>query len=208
MDHLQYCAELGAKYYVVHAGLENYVFGRDGERESRKKIGTLSSGSEVHKLWTTNALSLATLADVAEDFGLAIALETGFSNVITVNETLEIVRLAGCKNVKVCVDTGHINIGGKIKPSEAIREVGRLLIGLHLNDNNGDGDSHLPPGRGRIDWHAVLDSLRDISYEGRLNIELKLANWKGESSWKDVNEGVSVLRRLLEVGHQSRTNEL
>jgi sugar phosphate isomerase/epimerase len=44
----------------------------------------------------------------------------------------------------------------------------------HLHDNNGDGDFHLVPSRGNIDWKDIAEVLRDISYTGVLDLELPL----------------------------------
>jgi sugar phosphate isomerase/epimerase len=87
-----------------------------------------------------------------------------------------------------------VNVGGTVKPSDAIREVGRLVWALHLHDNNGDGDFHLPPGKGNIDWSAVARALRDASYRGTLNLEL---SEKGDV-WKAVGEGLGFLRRIFD----------
>jgi sugar phosphate isomerase/epimerase len=101
-----------------------------------------------------------------------LALETGPPNMMTPSETIRTVGLANKKNVGVCMDAGHVNIGGTVKPSDAVRQAGKLLWSLHLNDNKGDGDFHLPPGKGNMDWVAVAEALQDLSYRGVLNLEL------------------------------------
>jgi D-psicose/D-tagatose/L-ribulose 3-epimerase len=197
-EHLRYCAQLGATCYVIHPGFESYGYSRGGRWNDAKKVGTFPrEESTIERLWKTNALSLAELADFAADSDVRIALETGPSNMITTLETVHMAKLAKRKNVGVCVDTDHVNVGGTVKPSDAIRQTGRLLWFLHLNDNKGDGDFHLPPGRGNIDWVAVARALREVSYDGVLNLELGERK-RREDVWSEVKEGVAFLRRIFD----------
>jgi len=85
-----------------------------------------------------------------------------------------------------------------IETEEAIGEVGPLLWTLHLHDNNGDGDFHLSPGKGNIDWVAVANALAAVSYSGVLNLELSPGDWKSDDAWNAVKEGVSFLGRVFE----------
>jgi len=196
--HLQFCASLGAAYYVIHPGFDNYWKNGGGTWDDEKKTATFPRvESTIGRLWETNASSLAELADFAADLGVRIALETGPPNIMTPAETMQVVRLANKKNVGVCVDTGHVNVGAVIKPSDAIRQIGRLTWTLHLNDNHGDGDFHLPPGKGNIDWAAVAKALSDAGYDGALNIELSPADWKKEDAWMALKEGVLFLQDIF-----------
>lgn len=197
-DYLQYCSSLGAKYYVIHPGFETYWRQGGGTWDDMKKVMTFPrEASMIARLWETNAASLAELADFAAGLDVKVALETGPTNAMTPAETLQVVRMANRRNVGVCLDTGHVNVGGTVRPSDAIREVGGLLWTLHLHDNNADGDFHLPPGRGNIDWVAVAEALREVSYDGVLNLEVG-AYGKKEEDWLDeVKEGVSFLSGIF-----------
>lgn len=77
--------------------------------------------------------------------------------------------------VKACFDTGHANISGLDVP-ESIRQLGTRLGTLHLNDNFGRiapirPDVHLLPGHGLIDWVAVMAALKEVDFNGVLNME-------------------------------------
>ncbi len=77
--------------------------------------------------------------------------------------------------VKACFDTGHANISGLDVP-DAIRQLGHRLGTLHLQDNFGrvapiEPDVHLLPGHGLIDWLEVMAALREIGFDGVLNME-------------------------------------
>ena len=92
------------------------------------------------------------------------------------------------KKKVICMDTGHTNkahnVGaddGSEVPGvvESIYMFGKDLKILHLNDNNGFTDQHLPPMvkmQGGVDWKGVFEALGAIGYDGYYNFELALNN--------------------------------
>ena len=92
----------------------------------------------------------------------------------------------------ICIDTGHankaFNVGaddGSEVPGviETIYMFGKDIKVLHLNDNNGFTDQHLPPlvkMQGGVDWKGVFEALDAVDYKGYYNFELALNLW-GES---------------------------
>ena len=87
------------------------------------------------------------------------------------------------QNKAICVDTGHTNEAmpfGMPSPAEAIRMLGDRVKFLHLHDNNGTYDQHLPPlmgGLGSVYWPDVFDALDEIGYTGVYNFELGLTKY-------------------------------
>jgi sugar phosphate isomerase/epimerase len=72
--------------------------------------------------------------------------------------------------VGACLDTGHAFLAGDI--SKIMYKLSGHLQFLHANDNMGQLDEHLPPGKGKIDWKQVLYELNEIDFEGALMLEL------------------------------------
>ncbi|MDG7016180.1 MAG: sugar phosphate isomerase/epimerase [Nitrososphaerota archaeon] len=197
-EYLRLSESLGAKYYVIHPGIDVYLDQVGGRWDDAKKVIKFERNEgELARLWRINAESLAFLGDFASKLKVKIALETGPTNLITISETLKIIEGAGRDNIGVCVDAGHVNVGGVVRPEDAIREAGELLWALHLHDNNGEGDSHLPPGEGSMDWPRVVRALEDVSYRGTYNVELAYLDWKTDGAWKKAKESVSFLTAVL-----------
>ncbi|HUT61123.1 MAG TPA: sugar phosphate isomerase/epimerase family protein [Phycisphaerae bacterium] len=71
--------------------------------------------------------------------------------------------------VGFCYDTGHALIASQTGMLR--RYIGRLVV-THLHDNDGSSDQHLLPGRGKVDWPAVLGTIKDSAYAGTLNLEV------------------------------------
>ena len=63
--------------------------------------------------------------------------------------------------VKFLLDVGHAHCNAWDIP-ELIGRIGDRLCGFHLHDNRGDGDSHLPIGRGSIPWEPVFEAMRAL----------------------------------------------
>ena len=108
-------------------------------------------------------------AQYAAQFGIDVCMEpvkrfeTHFLN--TAQQALELIELTGAPNVKVHLDTFHMNIEEASIP-EAIRSCGDKLAYLHFVENNRD-----TPGRGHIPWKEIFEALRDIGFDGAGCIE-------------------------------------
>jgi sugar phosphate isomerase/epimerase len=70
----------------------------------------------------------------------------------------------------VCLDTGHANLTGDIY--SVIHKLSGHLRMVHAHDNRGDGDEHLAPGAGLIDWNRVLTELDQTGFHGGIILEL------------------------------------
>ena len=69
------------------------------------------------------------------------------------------------KNIGVVLDAFHLNIE-EADPVAAIKATGRYLVDFHVADNN-----RYPPGRGAINWSALVGALREIGYDDSLTNE-------------------------------------
>ena len=127
------------------------------------------------------------LLPAAEKFDIILNLENTFDShhtqkpgdlpypYTTAEDMLALVRDIGSNRVKLCLDTGHANIAGQNIPG-MIYALRSELATVHLNDNYGAitpvyEDLHLFPGYGRIDWDAVFTALKQIGFQGVMNIE-------------------------------------
>jgi len=43
---------------------------------------------------------------------------------------------------------------------------------IHIDDNNGDFDSHIIPGKGTFDWAGLKKALIELNYQGFVSAEL------------------------------------
>jgi sugar phosphate isomerase/epimerase len=65
-----------------------------------------------------------------------------------------------------CLDVGHAHTMGLL---QEFMDLKHRLVNLHVHDNRGDYDAHLPIGDGTVDFRLVVDEL--AGYGGRFVIE-------------------------------------
>ena len=132
---------------------------------------------------------IASLADFAADRGVNLCLEVlnRFENHVlnTAEEGVAFVREVGKPNVKVHLDTFHMNIEEN-SFAEAIRTTGPLLGHFHTGENN-----RRVPGKGRLPWHEIGMALREIRYDGAVVMEPFVKQGGGVGSdikvWRDLS---------------------
>ena len=82
----------------------------------------------------------------------------------------------------LCIDVGHVNAFGKINVREWIQKYPEdILKEVHLADNKGDGDTHLPLGEGSIDFSDTLKNLEKRKDKFVFVLEPKETNDIGKS---------------------------
>ncbi len=70
-----------------------------------------------------------------------------------------------------CLDLGHLHTTGE-DPVAYVTALGERLVHVHLHDNRGARDEHLPLGRGSVDWHEAFAALTGAGYRGRIVLEI------------------------------------
>lgn len=145
LDALEFCAALGASQMVLHPG---FVGSPCFSRETAKKRAFENT---------------CKLAETAKGAGVRLAFENvGYNgqSIYTMDEYVH--ALDGVDSIAgYLVDTGHANINGWDIPL-LIRSVSGRLFGLHIHDNHGKADSHLPIGHGNCDWSNIYAAMREI----------------------------------------------
>lgn len=137
--------------------------------------------------------SLRELAEYAEPLNITLLAETlnRFEQFL-LNDTLEAIdyiKEVGKSNVKVMLDTFHMNIEEDSTP-EAIRLAGNYLGHLHIGEGN-----RKVPGKGSLDWAGIGQALKDINYSDYVVMEpfVKMGGQVGQDIkvWRDMSNGAS-----------------
>ena len=110
------------------------------------------------------------LASKARNAGVMLALENGPDSMWALDLVLDKIGDDPKKtNLGVCIDVGHAHIShdaGRQPIRNYLERYRGQLIHLHLHDNRGEGDDHLPPGEGSIDWRMALELVNRVGYQG------------------------------------------
>ena len=90
-------------------------------------------------------------------------------------------------HVGMNVDTGHAHISGNTRAY--LEMFGQRVHYMHLDDNDGIGDSHVAPSAGTIDWAQLFEWMAYYGVEGSFGIEFNENN---------VAEELPILRNYAE----------
>lgn len=109
------------------------------------------------------------LAELAAQYDITLCMEVlnRFEGYLLndAKEGVQYVRDVGKSNVKVMLDTFHMNIE-EDSLTDAIRLAGSALGELHVGEAN-----RKPPQPGRMPWQEIGDALRDIHFDGPVVME-------------------------------------
>jgi D-psicose/D-tagatose/L-ribulose 3-epimerase len=117
-----------------------------------------------------SAGNMQKLADMAAKRRITLGMEAlnRFEGYLinTARECLDYVKAVGRDNVKVMLDTFHMNIE-EDSITGAIETAGKYLGHVHI----GEANRRPPREGGRIDWRAVAAALRGAGYDGPVVME-------------------------------------
>lgn len=155
---LEVAADLGAEMAVLHPG---YI-----------------RGLAIHVPETALALameSIGRVADRADRLGVPLGLENLFSGLGPYGSPAEMEGLLEAfPQCSLVLDVGHANIEDSTgrRSVDFIERFGARLGHLHLSDNRGRCDEHLPLGAGRVDFASVAGALAAAGYDGTATLEI------------------------------------
>lgn len=160
--------------------------------------GTDASIEGTEKYFSSFAKSLGELIPAAESLGFTLAVENmllvpgASSSFGAFPEHIRLIRENfACKNLGFCYDSGHALMAGRENASLLLDEMSDYLSAFHLQDNAGDRDSHLAPGRGLVDWNMVFKKIEQISFSGYATVEappFAPGPDYGKEAWKNLFE--------------------
>jgi sugar phosphate isomerase/epimerase len=105
-------------------------------------------------LWIENSLGIwSELVERAARTSVRIVLENVFDPVPD-----HLARLRGrlCGELGFCLDTGHLNLFSEVPLEQWLEVFDDGLVELHLHDNDGRKDLHLPVGEGDFDFEDLI----------------------------------------------------
>lgn len=163
LRHLTCCAALGVQYVVIHPGTgDGYV-----------------TPQELRDIRSMNIEAFTRLGDHAGGLGIKIGIENTMDDRrrnrrnfgARPTELLDLLAALDHPALGITIDTSHANVQ-KLDCGAVIRQCGRHICCTHMSDNDGSGDQHRVPGRGTINWSAVITALREVGYNGVFNLEI------------------------------------
>jgi sugar phosphate isomerase/epimerase len=89
-------------------------------------------------------------------------------------EISDFVRSFAMKDLNMTIDINHSNIHEDL--IDVCNNCNGIISNVHISDNQGEWEDHLPPGEGIIDFSNIYIALRGNGYIGPFNLEFHLPN--------------------------------
>ncbi|RDJ98460.1 sugar phosphate isomerase/epimerase [Paraburkholderia lacunae] len=151
------------------------------------------------------AKNLAVLADMAQEAGLLLYLETlSWSPVNGLEKSLRLIERAGRSNVKVVIDYWHCYTSG-VTPEDVARLDKDLIYGVHVCDSlrfdGGIPDESVlrdvPTGAGVLNLQEWTDAVKATGYKGWWSCELFCKRQQQQNGYLVARELKSLMETLV-----------
>jgi len=120
--------------------------------------------------WLENSLSTwRTFGNLAAELNTTIVLENVYEQ--TPRQFVHLLKALDSPHVRFCFDTGHYNAFSDASLEPWLEELGDFLGEVHLHDNEGRRDEHLPIGEGNFPFAELFDFLRKREQKPILTLE-------------------------------------
>lgn len=129
--------------------------------------GMRLAGWEQTTAWNIEAFRH--LAQVAATHGLQLMIE----NLPEAYHTLDVFTplMGADPSIGFHLDIAHAQVRGN-RTQDFLTAFGDRLVHVHLSDNTGRADDHLPLGAGRLDWKRLVRALKRTGYDGTITLEV------------------------------------
>jgi inosose dehydratase len=194
---------------LAAAGSEVVVLAaRSGDGSYDRKVRLSDDG------WTILLGNLDRLQQVVREHGMTPALHPHVGTAI--EDRAAVLRLLDASDIALCLDTGHLLIGG-MQPLELLDRAADRVAHVHLKDVNtavaatvSAGDSsylgavreglYTPLGAGDLDIAAIVAALENVGYRGWYVLEqdcaLDAEPATGEGPALDVHRSIDFLTSI------------
>jgi len=130
-------------------------------------------GNDLEKIFLKNFVSsMNEITEFSKKYGIKIVTENG--NRAGFKDAKNIKYIVDrSKDLGFCIDLGHAFVLGGMKSIEIFfKLLGNRIEHVHMHDNHGNFDEHLPIGKGKIDYPHVVEMLKKIGYDGTITFEI------------------------------------
>jgi sugar phosphate isomerase/epimerase len=183
-EGLRYVKQLIDLASDLNAGIVTFIPGR------------YLSNTSFDQAWKWSIENIRECVNFAKDKNIQLGLENLVNSNEFTNSSQNIIRMVNEINDKtlgVTVDLGHINVIGE-SFENFIQKLGDRIVNIHVDDNDGSGDAHLPPGAGNIDFSSVIQILNKVGYTGCLTLEVAPGwHWTSSKAESVISESKSYL---------------
>ncbi|WP_297464563.1 sugar phosphate isomerase/epimerase family protein [Thermococcus sp.] len=145
-ETLELSAELGAMVVTVHPGHWSPV-----------SVNNPREYLEIHRR------SLRDIARWSEEYGVKVGVENmPRFPILDAQDCDRLAEIIGGIEIGITFDVGHLNTTTQ-NFDRFLELFADRIVHVHLHDNSGERDEHLPPGRGTVPWERLLPRFQEVT---------------------------------------------
>lgn len=163
---IEVCEIMGIPQTVVHSGYEKGI----GEEEFFER--NLDFYKQLYPMMEKTGVNVLIENTSSKNLGEYYFFFTG-------KQMVDFLNYANHPLLHAVWDTGHANTEGT--QYEHLVTLGKELYGVHIHDNNGQGDEHSMPYFGTMNMDDLMNGLIDAEYKGYFTFEVIAALRKSNS---------------------------
>lgn len=187
--------ETGGRYLLDRNHKHEPTLMAAEERERRKRIEfyqrsidiAAELGAPIVSLWSgilrddvSESIALSRLANALSDVSNYAAqrnIVIGFEPepgmfIDTMAKFDQLKQLVEAPNLRLTLDVGHLHCQGETPIENYVRKYAEQIVNVHIEDMRRGVHEHLPFGEGEIDFTPVMQTFREINYQGGMHVEL------------------------------------
>jgi len=131
------------------------------------------AGLDWERNWLDYVDVIRRCCAICEDAGVSYALEPHPHRYMSsAAGMLRLIEHVGSPALGMNLDPSHLFPVGEV-PNAVVYQLGRRILHCHFSDNDGLTNVHWRPGKGKIDWEALMRALSDVGFDGVISIELE-----------------------------------
>ena len=112
------------------------------------------------------------IASFSKKYGIKIVIENGMRIGFKGTKNIKHI-LDRAKELGLCLDFGHAFVHEGMKNIETFfKLLGNRIEHVHMHDNHGNFDEHLPIGKGKINYPYIVKMLKRIDYDKTITFEV------------------------------------
>ena len=144
---IEFAGMINASHVVIHPG---FCFSSVFDKQTARERAVMYI-KQLSKFAQANNIKLV-IENVGYD-GTSIFTQEEFTGFL--DKYFE-----GDESVGYLIDVGHAFLNRWDIP-KLLRDIKHRLLALHLHDNNGITDDHLPIGEGKIEWQEIFNTIQE-----------------------------------------------
>ena len=140
------------------------------------------------RAWELNIRSLHWLQRYSQEYGVPLLIENVPPPTPYLLITVEDFNLFFDEeqiDMRMVLDVAHANLQSEV--FDFLKMHGDKIEHIHVSDNRGRKDQHLPIGEGEINWSMVVESIKATGFD----------NWLVIESYRDIDNCMNYLKALI-----------